>query len=115
MTDILLFFTTKKYPQYYYSGPFNPTSMIVEFSDWENKISQKQIERSEKIKQFSDSLLSGNGLFKAMNDIIKQVTVNAATGDNAEDDGTGDMESSTCEDMGSSVVGESGTDSLFHL
>lgn len=61
-------FYYEKYPQYYYSGPFNPTSMIVEFSDWENKISQKQIERSEKIKQFSDSLLSGNGLFKAMGD-----------------------------------------------
>ena len=56
------------YPQYYFSGTFNSTSMILEFSDWENKIAQKQIERSEKVKQFSEGLLTGKSLFKAMGD-----------------------------------------------
>jgi len=59
-------FYYEKYPQYYFPGTFNSTSMILEFTDWENKIAQKQIERSEKAKQFSEGLLSGKSLFKAM-------------------------------------------------
>ena len=66
-------------------------------------------EFGEVFGKISDSIKGGGNPLEAMNDIIKQVTVNAAMGDNAEDEGTGDMESSTCEDMGSSVVEESGS------
>ena len=61
-------FYHEKYPQYYYRDVFNSSGMIVSFDNWEDKIAEKQMERSENIRQFSEGLVSGKSVFKAMGD-----------------------------------------------